>query len=98
MLRVRLIGTVNNMGTEYVIYKNKEEDYQLSLYEMSSQVDLYVETTEDSIKLGNLTAQELRKLAQEIMKVAYYCDGNQPPEQDETTLADASGEMNKDGK
>ena len=69
------------MGTDYTIYRNNENDIQVSLYEMSSEVIMYVDMKEDSIRIGNLSADNLRKLAQEIMKVAYYCDGKQMPEE-----------------
>jgi hypothetical protein len=69
------------MGTEYVIYKSDDSDIQLSLYEMSSEVALYVDIKEESTHLGYLSADDLRKLAKEIMKVAYYCDGKQMPEE-----------------
>ena len=68
------------MGTEYKIYANKIESKVISVYEMSSKFTLHVDASLDvgniSLTLAkDLSPEDLRKMAEELVKAASYADG-----------------------
>jgi len=62
------------MGTEYILFKTKDENKNISLYEMSNRFDFDIENLleDKELTISDLSTNQLLKIALKIIQVCSY--------------------------